>query len=161
METVKVFSLRVCVVAGALGLLVCSAVAGVSLVSIQAFLLKLDLAALTVLPAFYMVLGSFVGFAGSTVLIVKKPSSPKSSDNSRSSKPSMSSEKVVSSGASGAVLTLMPGTKLQNESGTTLELSEPYILWPKFATSEVPEEPKEQVKSVVKEKPRFFKRVEA
>jgi hypothetical protein len=147
MEMGEMFSLRACVAIGVAGLLICSVMVGVSFSYIQLFLFNLNLEALLALPTFYSFLLSFVGFGGSVVLIVKKPSI------SHLSKSSVSS-KVVSSGASEFV-TLLPGTKLQNESGTTMELAEPYIMWPKFAKSEVPEEQKKQVVA----KRRFFERV--
>jgi hypothetical protein len=153
----RLFSLRACVVVGVVGLLICSVMVGISFYFIQQFLFDLNVEALVVLPTFYSFLLSFAGFGGSVVLITKKPSSSSSckKDVDSSSKLDVSSKKVGSSGASEFV-TLLPGTKLQNESGTTIELSEPYILWPKFAKSVVPEEPKKQVVA----KRRFFMRVE-
>jgi hypothetical protein len=164
MEMGEMFSLKekVCITLGIVGALVCSVLGGLSFWSIQSFLLKLDMATLQS-PFFYLFVGSFVGVGGSVGLIAKKPSV---SSNVSKPKPDKSSEKsekkedesVVSSGASGAVITLLPGTILQNESGTTTTLEEPWILWPKIA-SEVPVET-EKKKVEKKVTPRFFERVE-
>jgi hypothetical protein len=155
MEMGAMFSLRACAAVGVVGLLLCSVLVGVSFSSIQVILFQLNLDALVKSVSFYSFITSFAGFAGSIALIVKKPSTTSKSDggSSISHKPSQSSVKVDSSGTSGFV-TLLPGTKLQNESGTTMELAEPYIMWPKFAKSEVPEEPKKGIS-----KRRFFERV--
>ena len=155
--------LKACVAVGVVGAVGCSILAGVSFSSIQAFLFQLDLVALALRPLFYSFLFSVVGFVGFVGFAFKAPV-PSNSDASNLPPPpqtrSRFSEKEsgVSSGASGAVITLLPGTKLQNESGTTLELAEHYIMWPKIAASEVPEEIKKPEKKV--DAPRFFKRVE-
>lgn len=145
--------LKACVV-GVAGAVVCSVLAGVSLSSIQTFLFQLDVDSLVIKPFFYAFLFSFVGFAGSIGLIVKKPSYAKSNSNLSKSTSTVSPENVGSSGASGFV-TLMAGTKLQNGSGTTIELGEPCLMWPKYA--EVSEEPKTAKKTTSR---RFFERVD-
>ena len=157
------FSLKqtVCLIVGIVGALACSVLAGVSFWSIQAFLLKLDVANAMHTPFFYLFVGSFVGVGGSVKLMVKKPSVPASNfDNlPKPEKPDMSSvkkESVVSSGAS-SVVTVLAGTKLQNGSGTTIELAEDCIMWAKFAEGAPEEAPKKQV---VTKKKRFFERVD-
>ena len=90
-------------------------------------------------------------------LILKNPVGSNSSLSEPDKPLSSEKESVGSSGVAAGVVTLLPGTKLQNESGTTLELAEHYIMWPKYAKpEEVPEEPK--TPKVAKR--RFFERVE-
>ena len=152
------FSLKqtVCLIVGIVGALACSVLAGVSFWSIQAFLLKLDVANAMHTPFFYLFVGSFVGVGGSVKLMVKKPSVPASNfDNlPKPEKPDMSSVKKESVDS---VVTVLAGTKLQNGSGTTIELAEDCIMWAKFAEDAPEEAPKKQV--VVKKK-RFFERVD-